>query len=92
MVSGKDKQSAPQLTDTDSSILPRRNRQALEYWMWGAYGTEFYKAEYADAQENLPRSQWPTRNGVEDILSARKRTLKAKTHPDHRWAELNDRW
>ena len=56
------------------------------------YKTDFYKAEYADAQENLPRSQWPTRNGVEDTLGIRRTRKGLKTHPDRQWAELNNRW
>jgi len=72
--------------------LTIKDRQALEYWVWSAYGTDFYTAKAAAARENLPRGQWPAHNGMEDILGF-VRTPKAKrNHPDQQWAELNARW
>jgi len=60
--------------------------------MWSAYETDLYTAEAAAAQENLPRSQWPTRNGMEDVLRLGRARKEKRTHPDHQWAELNARW
>jgi len=69
-----------------------KDRQALEYWMWSAYETDLYTAQAAAAQENLPRSQWPTRNGMEDILGFGRTRKEKRAHPDDQWAELNARW
>lgn len=77
-------------TDVDFS---RRNRQGIDYFL-----TQFQKRPVdltgRNAQvENLPRSQWPARNGsYDDALWGGARFMEPTPREEVHWAEFNGRW